>query len=224
MAEVARVLDIDVIRSFRANLVKFIESSSAAVVDGEAEILKKMSWLEGEQVAHWQNELRRLHELVNRCKDAVRQKKIFKDSTGKPGSAIDEEKALKKAQALYVHAEEKLANTKKHARQLQREHMMYRGGVQRFQTMLASDLPKGVQMLENVLVKLDAYLSGGATAAVSTAGGERPAGAADGEGDGNMKRAAEHEGETVGDQPADAPAEAVKSETVATHEEGNKED
>jgi len=229
MAEVARVLDTEVIKSFRATLVKFIESASAAVTDAEAEIIKKMNWLEGEQAAFWTNELRKTHELVNRCKDAVRQKKIFKDSTGKPQSAIDEEKALKKAQAKLLYVEERLANTKKHARQLQREHMMYRGGVQRFQTILSSDLPRGVQMLETVLVKLDAYLAGGPTLVESMAA-ERPEGgmgmAADGEG--AMSKPAEPEAQPAANAQestaeAAAPAESAENPSTENQHEAPKE-
>ena len=216
MAEVARVLDFDVIKTFRTSLIKFIESCSAATTDAEAEIIKKMNWLEGEQASFWTSELRKANELVGKCKDAVRQKKIFKDSTGKPGSAIDEEKALKKAQAKLLYVEERLANTKRNARQLQREHMMYRGGVQRFQTILANDLPNGVDMLENVLVKLDAYLNHGAVMVESTATAASDASGLGG-GEGNMKRAAEHEVETVTD--SEEKPETPSSESPADQTE-----
>ena len=52
------------------------------------------TWLEREQQQHWTTQIRKRTEIVGRCKEAVRMKKLFKDSSGRTQSALDEEKAL----------------------------------------------------------------------------------------------------------------------------------
>ena len=216
MAEGARVHDVEAIRTFRAHLIKFIESGNTAVTDSEGEILKKLGWLEHEQEAFWKNTIRKLQDLVTRCKEQVRMKKLFKDSSGRTASAVDEEKKLKMAQAKLLDAEQRLANTQRYAKQLQRDHLMYRGGVQRLQTLLSSDLPNAVQMLETVVVKLDHYMAGGPVLTTSEAGGmTAPVPGGEGTGDDNMKRAAEPDAdenkvdEAKPDESKTEPAEAA---------------
>ena len=199
MSTGARVTDFESIRSFRASLIKFIESSGAAVTDSEGEITKKMGWLESEQDRFWQQQIRKWQDEVTRAKDAVRMKKIYKDSSGKTQSAFDEEKHLKKCQTTLLMCEEKHANTRKYAKQLQREHMLYRGGVQRLQTMLSADLPQGVNTLENVLQALDAYLNAGPALATSDAPAPDTSSAVNTpDGQGTMTRSAD---ETVPETP-----------------------
>lgn len=161
MADGARVQDLDAIRAFRATMVKFIESSNAALTDSEAEIIRRQSWCEGEQQSFWQANIRKLNELIDQLKEAIRMKKLFKDSSGRIVSAFDEEKKLRAAKQKLEIAEQKLANCRKWAKQLQREHLMYRGGVQRLQTMLSSDLVNSVATLDKVVAQLDAYLNAG---------------------------------------------------------------
>ena len=162
MADGAKVQDLDVIRSFRASMIKFIEASNAALTDGESDLTKRQAWCEGEQTAFWNHQIKKLNELISQLKEAIRSKQLFRDSTGRTQSAFDEQKKLRAAQARLEQAEQKLANCRKWGKQLQREHLNYRGGVQRLQTMLSSDLVNSVATLETILTQLDAYLSAGA--------------------------------------------------------------
>jgi len=94
MSRGARVDSIDAIRFFRAALVKFQESANSALTDAESEMHQAHTWLENEQRQHWQREIRKCHELLMRAKEALRMKKLFKDSTGSRPTAVDEEKAV----------------------------------------------------------------------------------------------------------------------------------
>lgn len=172
MADGARVQDTAAIRIFRAAVIKFIEASNAALIDAEGELTKRVSWLEGEQSAFWQGQIKKLTEVIGQLKEQIRMKKLFKDSSGRTPSAFDEEKKLRFAQQKFEIAEQKLANCRRWAKQLQREHLNYRGGVQRLSTMLQSDLINGVATLDKALAQLEAYLAAGAPQlATSEAGG-----------------------------------------------------
>lgn len=159
MSESARVESIDALKHFRIALFKFAESSNIALNDAESEMRKTMNWLEHEQYGHWQGEIRKRHEMVERCKEAVRMKKLFRDSTGRQQSAVDEEKALRLAMARFAEAEQKFANTKKYARILAKEIEVYRGASQRFATTVQVDIPQAVMNLDGFIVALEEYVS-----------------------------------------------------------------
>src|SRR5436305_2081163 len=108
MSEQVKVEDIQVFTLFRAALVKFAQASSDALASAESEISRTKSWLESEQAGYWQSQLRKRTEEATKARDALRQKKLYKDSSGKVPSAVDEEKALARAIAAVQHAEEKI--------------------------------------------------------------------------------------------------------------------
>jgi hypothetical protein len=157
MAETARVQSVDDIRAFRGVLVKFTEEAQTALISAEAELIRTASWLEGQQTSHWQDEVRKRTAIVGKCKDAIREKRLYKDSTGTYPSAHEEEKALRVAQHRLEEAELKLAATRKYSRILQREILLYKGQVQRFSTVAQVDLPQAIAWLDRVVMKLQAY-------------------------------------------------------------------
>ncbi len=169
MAGGAKVHDIDTIRSFRAALVKFAENVSVALIDGEGEIVKKMNWLQTEQDLYWKQQIRKWTDEVSRAIDKVREKRIFKDSLGRQQSTVDEEKYLKKCRLKLEECEHKHAATKRYLRELQREHLLYRGGVQRLSTIVSADVPHALAMLDGITSTLDAYVNTGPSLAESTA-------------------------------------------------------
>src|SRR5437763_1905388 len=148
MADSARIDSIDVLRSFRAALWKFAETANAALGDSESDVNKTLVWLENEQQTHWQHQVRVRTEAVAAAKDKVRQKQLFKDSTGRQQSAVDEMKLLAIAQRRLQEAEQKLAATKSRARRLQREAQNYEGGGQRLETVISVGPPLAVAGLE----------------------------------------------------------------------------
>jgi len=155
----ARVENIDALKAFKTCLWKFAEAANTALTEADAEIQRTMVWLETEQRQYWETQLRKCQEAVTRCKDAVRHKKLYKDSSGRTPSAVDEEKALRIALRRLEEAEQKAANTKRHARQLQKEYVLYRGQVQRFATCVENDLPVAVTQLSSMVESLEAYLA-----------------------------------------------------------------
>lgn len=159
MSERARVDSIDAIKQFKIALWKFQEAANAALGDAEGEMQRMMVWLENEQQAYWTGQIRKRHDAVEKAKEAVRYKKIFRDSTGSLPTAIEEEKALALARRRLAEAEEKLANVKRYTRVLQKEIQLYHGSVQRLATSVQSDIPAAAAHLENLTAKLDAYVS-----------------------------------------------------------------
>jgi hypothetical protein len=165
MSGFARIDSIDQLRVFRGHLVKFAERVMVSLADAEGEMQRVLVWLETEANTYWSGQIRKRHEAVEKCKDAVRQKKLFKSPTGSTQSAVEEEKALRIAQKRLEEAEEKLKNVKRYTPRLQKEVSIYKGGVQRLSTSVSSDIPTAVARLDRMTATLEAYaamqMSGG---------------------------------------------------------------
>lgn len=202
MSRFARVDSLDSLQALKVSLVKFAETASVALADAESEISRTMNWLENEQTAHWKNQIRKRQQIVERCKEALRQKKLFPDATGRPQSTFDEEKALRRAVAMLEEAERKLAATRKYVTVMRREQQNYRGGVQRFYTCVESDVPGAIAQLSNMLATLREYVAAGP----AVAGSEATTGAETGAGSMARGEAAAADEGMVPAKPADQPA------------------
>jgi hypothetical protein len=210
--KVAKVEDLDAIKSLKRALWKFAEAANVALGDAEGEMNRALLWLEGEQRAYWEGQVRKRHELVERCKEAVRMKKIFKDSAGRQQTAVDEEKALKVAQKRLEDAEQKVVAVKKHTAKLRKETLLYKGHVQRFATAVQNDLPMASAQLDALLDRLQKYVAFDVPEAVrSTAAPENGSDVSVTQVTGSMSRGPvpEEEEQAVPDQdkpPSDPPA------------------
>jgi hypothetical protein len=159
MSEAANIDSIDVLKDIKLSLLKFQEAATVSLGDAESETHRVLMWIQTEQDSFWQHQIRKREEIVTRCKEAVRMKKVFKDATGRQQSAIDEEKALKIALRNLEEAQQKLKLVRKWARQLPKEIENYKGSVQRFATTVESQIPTAIGHLEKLAKKIDAYLS-----------------------------------------------------------------
>jgi len=155
----ARVDNLEALTLFRRALLKFAEIANVAIADAESEAVGTQHWLESEQRVRWAGAVRKSQELVSRCEEALRHKRIFKDSSGRTPSAVDEEKALVKAKRMREHAEERLENVRRYTPRLQREILLYKGQVQRLGTFIAADIPTAVAKLDKMVDLLQAYVN-----------------------------------------------------------------
>ena len=155
----AKVESIEAIANFKRALFKFAEAANSALSEAEADMAGVHRWLETEQRVYWQNNVRKASELVSRCEDALRQKRLFKDASGRIPSAVDEEKALARAKRMKEVAEEKAENVRRYTPRLQREIMLYKGQVTRFATFVAADIPAAAAKLDKMVDSLEAYVN-----------------------------------------------------------------
>jgi hypothetical protein len=165
MSGYARVESVDALRLFRQALIRFAESANVALSDAEGEMTRVLVWLETEQDTYWQSQIRKRHEDVERARDAVRQKKLYKSPTGSTQSAVEEEKVLKIAQRRLEEAEQKLRAVRRYGPRLQKEIQNYKGGVQRLVGDVMTDIPLAVARLDKMIATLEMY------AALSISGG-----------------------------------------------------
>src|ERR1700722_2896467 len=139
--------ETEALAMFKVALVKFIEACSAGMGDADADVQRTIMWLENEQTTHWTVQIRHRQDALTRAEEALRQKKLYKDSTGRTPSAVEEMKVVGQCKIKLEEAQQKLANTKRWSKQLHKEGLLYKGGMQRFQTTVSSDVPGAIAHL-----------------------------------------------------------------------------
>ncbi len=173
MAVGAKVGSFDALRAFRTALYKFAETADVALADAEGEMSRIMGWLERDQQSYWTFQMRKRQEEVTRAKEAVRMKKLFKGADGRPGSAVDEEKALVVALRRLAQGEEKCKLVMSHSRKLPKDILLYKGQAQRLATALQSEVPTAGAQLSRIIAMLEAYAAVSAPSVAGVGDSER---------------------------------------------------
>jgi len=158
MPDQVKVEDLEVFTLFRVAMVKFAQAASQSLFNADSQISRTHSWLDGEQRTFWQGQLRKRSEAAAKAADALRQKKLYKDASGRTPSAAEEEKALHKALAAVEEAKNKLEAIRKWLPRLEKEADMYRGGVARLSKTITGDVPQAVMLLDRMKASLEEYL------------------------------------------------------------------
>ncbi len=215
MSEGARIDDIDAIKTFRVQLAKFAEAANLALDDAQSEINRTLNWLEGEQTSFWNAQIRKRQELLAKAQQALRDKTLYKDVSGRPPSAVEEHKAVAVAKRNLAEAEQKMANTKSWCRRFPKEIAMYHGGVKPFANTLAGGIPAALAQLTNSVILLERYTASPVEAG-SDAAGQQAASSAGENQVGTMAR-----GRTAGPSTSDPEAvrlrQAIPAESVLAH-------
>jgi hypothetical protein len=154
----ANVDDLEVFRRFRASLLKFSQAANQTLANADSQIARTHLWLENEQITFWQSQIRKRHEAVIQAKDAVRQKKLYRDASGRTPSAVEEEKHLSRCLAALEHAQQKLEVTKRWIPRLEHAAGLYRGGVARLHATICGDIPSAVALLDRLAMTLEEYV------------------------------------------------------------------
>ncbi|GMV95729.1 MAG: hypothetical protein AMXMBFR83_01000 [Phycisphaerae bacterium] len=153
-----KVQSVDSLLTLRAALWKFLEVAQSVLSDADGELQRTHTWLETEADSHWRSEIRRRQELLAQAKAALRAKKMFKSDLSQR-SVVDEEKAVRLAQARLEEAQRTLEAVHRWRIVLQKEIDQYKSQVQRFAGAVALDIPMAVSRLDALVRRVQEYLA-----------------------------------------------------------------
>jgi hypothetical protein len=156
MSEQAQVRSIEAIKDFRAVFATFGEDAAAALGAVEMEIRRTQQWLENEQFHYWQRQIRERHDDVAIAKSELARKRL-RGSPDNPVDLTEEKKALRLAQRRLEEAEEKLEETRKWARLVEKASLEYQGFARQLENYLDTDLERGLALLGRMIESLEAY-------------------------------------------------------------------
>jgi hypothetical protein len=173
MPERAHVTSVDAIKSFKSNLIVYLSKARPTLEEISADILRLRLWLQDDQQAHWDGEIRRRARKLEDAQQAMFSARIsnLSDATSA------EQMALVRAKRAMDEAQEKLRTVKRWTRDFDSRVEPMAKQLAKLQTMLAEEMPRALAYLTQAIGSLDAYANVTPIAAV-TAEAETPASAA----------------------------------------------
>src|SRR5262249_28291614 len=123
----------------------------------EMQLRRAHDWLK-DQERYWQRQIRERQEAVVRAKIELEQRK-FENRDGKGRGTTEPEIALRRAQQRLKEAEDKQANCKRWAPELQHAAAEYQGPARLLAGALETDLKQSVALLDQKLDALERYLA-----------------------------------------------------------------
>jgi len=157
MSQGARVTSIAALREFRPALIKFVEEARAALLAAESDAIRTIEWLRRDMAPFWKREIRRRQDDVVRAKTDLINKQ--RSATGDPRSAVEERKALERAQRRLEEAHAKVEHTRHWIRQLEKEHMAYKGAAQGLAGQLVTLEERALHDLDRMAEALEQYVA-----------------------------------------------------------------
>jgi chromosome segregation ATPase len=156
MPERAHVTSVEALEAFRASLVLYASKARPALEEVSADVLRTKLWLQDEQRAHWEGQVRRRAKALEQAKQALSTARL--SSLGEVSSA--EQMAVHKAKRALEEAEEKLKILKYWNREFENRVEPLVKQLQKLHTFLAYDMVKAAASLTQTINTLAAYAEG----------------------------------------------------------------
>ncbi len=153
MAQQARISSLEALDLFRSRLIVYLSQARPALEEVSADALRTRLWLENDQRAYWENQLRRRTKELEQAQQA-----LFSSRLGilqKESAA--EQMAVHRAKSSVEEAEMKLRVLKKWAREFEGRVQPLVKQIEKLHTVLSNDMVQAVAFLTQALNTLAAY-------------------------------------------------------------------
>lgn len=153
MPDRAKVTSLEAIESFRAKLIIYRDKAGRVLDEVSDEVTRTRLWLEGDRVAHWQNQIRLRHRELEQ-----RQQELFTAQlSGLLEASQVQQAAVQKARQSLRDAESRLQLVKQWNRQYDQRVEPLGRQVEKFRHNLGNDLGRAVAWMNELLKTLAEY-------------------------------------------------------------------
>jgi cell division FtsZ-interacting protein ZapD len=153
MPERAHVTSVDALESFRASLIVYLSKARPTLEEVSADVQRMRGWLEVEQRAYWENEMRRRSQALHEAQQALFSANL---SNLREASAA-EQMAVQRTKRARDEAEAKLRVLKQWIRVFDNRVDPLVKQMEKLHTVLAHDMVQAVAFLAQAIKTLDAY-------------------------------------------------------------------
>jgi hypothetical protein len=153
MPDRAHVTSVDALESFRANLIVYLSKARPTLEEVSSAVQRTRGWLDNEQRAHWEGELRRRSRALEEAQQALFSSKL---SSFRETSAT-EQMAVQRTKHAVEEAEGKLRVLKQWSRVFDNRVDPLVKQMEKLHTVLAHDMVQAVAFLAQAVNTLDAY-------------------------------------------------------------------
>ena len=158
MSGAANVRSIEVMRGFKAALLRFAEDAQSALDSLRQEVLREMEWVEHQQPVYWKQQEQRAFGQISTARANLELCRSRKMGTFRP-SCIEEQVALQKAKERLEVVQEKHDLVRRWVIRLQRDSDEFRASLMQMEHYLHSDYRRTLAWMDRMLDSLDAYLT-----------------------------------------------------------------
>jgi hypothetical protein len=158
MSSSAKVKSIAALDEFRQAFAEAGEEADRALSAVDMEIRRVIDWLEREQAAYWQQQLKIRREEVSQARTELARRRL-QGITGDMPDCSEQQDALRTAKRRMEQAEEKIEAVRHWHRVVQQAVLEYQGKARQLASYLVTDLPRGLARLERMVQSLEAYVS-----------------------------------------------------------------
>jgi hypothetical protein len=159
MSSGANVNSIQAVQEFRVAMNTFLYEARDALGVYEMEVNRTLDWLQRGAPIAWENEHRKSEAAVNQAKIDLSRCRSMPLADGSTPSCMEEKKQLERARQRLVYVEEKIKIVRKAGQAADREVTEYKGRASQLASLLDSEMPRAIALLDRVLTILESYVA-----------------------------------------------------------------
>lgn len=153
MPENAHVTSVDALDTFRSALITYLTKTRPMIEDACDDVARTRQWLQGEQRVHWENQVRQRTKKL----EAAQQALFSAGLSNLREPTMAERNAVAKAKRALDEAVEKLRLVKRWSMEFDTRAEPLVKQLEHLRTVLASDMPKAVAHLGQLIKLLETY-------------------------------------------------------------------
>ena len=153
MSQQAHVTSLEVLETFRSNLIVYLSQARPALEEVTADVLRTRLWLENDQRTYWENQFRRRSKVLEEAQQALFSARIGHLRI----ESSAEQLAVHRAKRAVEEAEDKLRVLKKWQREFDNHTQPLVKQMEKLHNVLSVDMVKAVAYLTEAINTLAAY-------------------------------------------------------------------
>ena len=155
----AHMGSVEEVRDFRPALLRFGTDVSRGIGEADSGVLRALQRLDSDIPSFWRMELSKRQEKLSLAREQWRAKTMFKDSSGKSPSAVDEWAAVQHWTRAAEEAQQKIAAAKKWRLILLAQYEQFRSGVRAARDLAPLMTERAVHDFDRAVDSIEAYLA-----------------------------------------------------------------
>lgn len=158
MSQSANVRSIQAIHDFRIALTNFAEDARNALSSVEMEVRRTRDWLQRDQLAYWQSQVKRCNEQLSMARTELHRRRLSAHNSDAI-SDTEQKENVRIAQRRLDEAEHKVAHIKRWVPVLEHAISEYHACSQPLGDRLTGSLVNSLALLDRMVATLESYIA-----------------------------------------------------------------
>lgn len=157
MRDRANVGAIEAVSKLQGKCIQAGEEISRTLSGCSSQSAHVLNWVKGPQLDYWKGQKRKRQQNVLTAKSDL-QRAMISQPDADPRSFTDQHRAIKRSMKAIEQADEKLSAIKYWSRELERQLVLFRGGIAPLANAAEVDLPRAGRWLKELVEHLEGYV------------------------------------------------------------------